>query len=121
MVQLVTMSEPEYQQWLAALIVNYAQEHVASGTWTSETALQKSKEQIMTLLPDGLQTKDQYLYAIMTEELRQNVGVLWFGRFQHGDGTPCAYVYDVEIAEPFRQRGYASQAFRELEKKGARS
>jgi RimJ/RimL family protein N-acetyltransferase len=116
MVQLMAMTESEYQQWLEIIVLNYAQEHVEAGSWTAEVALQKSREEMTQLLPEGIQTKDQYLYKIVTADERQKVGVLWFAKVQRPGGKPQAFVYDIEIDEPFRRHGYASQAFAELEK-----
>jgi ribosomal protein S18 acetylase RimI-like enzyme len=50
---------------------------------------------------------------MLVNEAQQHVGMLWFAmREPH-----TAFVYDVRIDEAFRRRGYASEAFRELEQK----
>lgn len=43
------------------------------------------------------------------------MGVLWFAP-RESQGQPAAFVYDVRIYEAFQCQGYASQAFREMEK-----
>ena len=42
--------------------------------------------------------------------------MLWFA-MREGQGMPTAWVYDVRVDEAFRRRGYAQEAFAELETK----
>lgn len=74
------------------------------------------KKQFQRLLPNGVASKDQYLYAIVDDAGRK-VGVLWLAvRYQSGI-RPYAFVYDFLIDEEFRRRGYGRQAFEVLEEK----
>ncbi|HTK08069.1 MAG TPA: GNAT family N-acetyltransferase [Ktedonobacteraceae bacterium] len=112
---LVKMTEDTFQQWLAPFILAYAQDHVENGRWSAQDAEKLSAEEIKRVVPDGLSTKDQYFYTIVAEEMDQSVGMLWFGMRQRRDSEQTAYVYYIEIDEPFRRSGYAMQAFREME------
>jgi ribosomal protein S18 acetylase RimI-like enzyme len=44
------------------------------------------------------------------------VGMLWFAVERRPAGAR-AFVYDVEVFEPFRRRGYAEQAFKAMEER----
>ncbi|HEY4387609.1 MAG TPA: GNAT family N-acetyltransferase [Ktedonobacteraceae bacterium] len=116
MAYLVKMTEDTFQQWLAPFILKYAQDHVENGRWSAQDAEKLSAEEIKQVIPDGLSTKDQYFYSIVAEETGQSVGMLWFGMRQRRGGEQTVYVYQIEIDEPFRRSGYATQAFREMEK-----
>lgn len=116
MVRLEPMDEAEFQDYLKESIPEYAQEHVKAGRWSSEEALQRAREEYEQILPDGLQTKDQYVFSVVDEGTATNVGMLWFAVRIRGQ-KPSAYVFDVIIAENYRRRGYGEQAFRALEEK----
>ena len=112
MITLEPMTDAEYQRFLEPAIAEYAQDHVQAGQWTAEEAMGQSRKEFLALLPDGVKTPDHYLFTLVNET-RQNVGMLWFAMRGHGE----AFVYDVRVDDAFRRRGYASQAFLELENK----
>jgi ribosomal protein S18 acetylase RimI-like enzyme len=113
MIRLVPMDEADFQTYLAAAIPSYAEEHIAAGRWSREEALRKAEAEYRELLPEGVATPDQYLYSI-EDAAGARVGMLWFAVERRAAG-PRAFVYDVEIFEPFRRRGYAEQAFKAME------
>jgi RimJ/RimL family protein N-acetyltransferase len=116
MVRLVPMSQTEFEAYLESSAQEYAQEHVRTGNWSADKALQMAKESFHKLLPDGLDTSNHYLFTIEDETLGQKVGVLWFAVEERETG-PRAFVYDVQIDEVHRRRGYGTQAFEALEGK----
>lgn len=116
MIRLVPMNETEYQEYLAVAIPDYAQEHVKAGRWNAENALQSATQEYQQILPDGLHTKNQFLFSIVDEQTGTKVGLLWFAATER-EHEPVAFVYDVNIYEPFRRRGYGEQAFQALETK----
>jgi ribosomal protein S18 acetylase RimI-like enzyme len=111
-VHLVPMTEDEYGPWLEVAIRDYAQDHVADGSWTPDEAPQKSAAEFAALLPAGLATPDHYLFAIQTEA-GETVGYLWFG--VRNAAQRQAFVYDFLVFEAFRRQGYGEQAFAALE------
>ncbi len=116
MIQLQLMNETEYQEYLAVSVAEYAQEHVKAGRWSSEEALQEARKEYQALLPDGVNSKNQYLFTIVDEETGAKVGMLWFADTERANER-VAFVYDVNVYEPFRRRGYGEQAFLALETK----
>jgi ribosomal protein S18 acetylase RimI-like enzyme len=113
-VRLRPMTDQEFETFIERLLPDYAQEHVRAGSFPEAEALDRARQQVNELVPDGVRTKDQYLYVIEDEAGENAVGILWFARQDRGAG-PTAFVYDIEIHDQFRRRGYASQAFRLLE------
>ena len=113
MVELTPMTEEEFAPWLANAIHEYAQEHITGGRWTPENAMQESEKEFASLLPDGLRSKDNYLFSIVDHEVRR-VGYLWFA-VQGPENNRHAFVFDFLVFEQYRRRGYGRQAFLALE------
>lgn len=116
MIYLQPMNEAEYQEYLDVAVADYAQEHVKAGRWSSEEALQEARKEYQALLPDGVNSKNQYLFTIVDEQTGAKVGMLWFAATERADER-VAFVYDVIVYEQFRRRGYGEQAFQALETK----
>lgn len=114
MVALRPMTDQEFETYIERLIPGYAQEHVRAGSFPEADAENIARQEVMSLVPEGVHTTDHYLYVIEDEPGGNAVGVLWFARQTRG-ATTIAFVYDIEIDEQFRRRGYASQAFGLLE------
>jgi RimJ/RimL family protein N-acetyltransferase len=113
MIHLEPMTEAEFQAYLKPAIDDYGQGHVKSGRWRAEEATEKSAAEFRELLPNGVHSADQHLFAIKDEAGTQ-VGMLWFA-VRDNNGKRSAFIYDVRIGEAFQRRGYATQAFQALE------
>jgi len=109
MVRLVPMKATEYESYLAISIREYAEDKVQSGNWQPEEALERSTQDFQKLLPDGVATKDNYLYDIVDETLGLKVGMIWLARILQG-AKPVMFIYDFRIDEPYRRKGYGEQA-----------
>lgn len=105
MVKLVKMTQEDFVPYLERGIREYAEDHVRNGNWTAEEALEKSRKQFQDLLPEGVNSKDQFLYSIVDEEINNKMGLLWVQvRGQN------AFIYDFLIDEEFRGKGFGKQA-----------
>lgn len=113
MTALRPMNETEYAAWLARAVPAYAADKVASGQWSPDESLASSAREFQELLPQGLATPDNHLYAVV-DERGANVGALWFA-VKARPATRIAYVYDVEIEPGQQRRGHAYRAFVALE------
>jgi len=86
MTVLRPMVQTEYAAWLEEAVPAYAGDKVASGQWSQEAALGLSRKEYDELLPQGLETPDNYLYTIADSESNA-IGMLWFaqaaGRGEH--------------------------------------
>jgi ribosomal protein S18 acetylase RimI-like enzyme len=114
--QLIPMSEVDFLAYQENEIREYAEEKIRSGAWSQEEAYKLSVQTHRRLLPEGTATPGQYIFSIRDEELGQNVGAIWFARYEEG-GNAFAFIYDLIIFEQFRRRGYGTQAMLALEEK----
>lgn len=115
-VSLRPMTDQEFETYIERLIPDYAQQHVRAGNFPAAQAEDIARQQVMSLVPEGVHSNNQYFYVIEDEPGGNAVGVLWFAR-QERIAKTTAFVYDIEIDEQFRRRGYASQAFGLLEER----
>jgi len=112
MIKLVPMQQEDFKPYLERGIREYADDHVRNGNWTAEEALEKSRKEFEQLLPDGVNSKDQFLYSIIDDPDNNKVGLLWV---QVKDQK--AFIYDFIIDESFRGKGYGKQALLALDEK----
>ncbi|HEU4670855.1 MAG TPA: GNAT family N-acetyltransferase [Dyella sp.] len=107
------LTDAEYTAWKQETIPAYAREKVASGAWTESDAVEKARETFESLLQDGRNTKDNYLFAVLDADDIQ-VGVLWFAVKDRANAR-IAYIYSIEISPEHQHKGHASRALRALE------
>jgi ribosomal protein S18 acetylase RimI-like enzyme len=111
-ITLSPMTEPEFQAYRVKVIQEYAREKILAGNWSQDEALERSRDQVESLLPQGIQTPNNYLFSLKNEN-GEKVGLLWYASPPKQPGL--AFIYDFEIYPPFRRRGFASQAIAALE------
>jgi ribosomal protein S18 acetylase RimI-like enzyme len=104
MLRLVRMQQEDFEPYLEREIREYAEEHVRNGNWSAEEALERSRKEHQQLLPDGLESRNQYLFSIKDASDRM-LGTLWVN-IENGR----AFIYDFRIEESFRGKGYGKQA-----------
>jgi ribosomal protein S18 acetylase RimI-like enzyme len=114
MLKLVPMDPSIFDAYLERSTADYAEEHIRSGNWQREGALEKARAEFKHLLPDGLQTKDQYLYSITEPDTGRKLGMIWFKVTE--DGTRRrAFFYEFYIDESYRGKGFGKQALAALD------
>jgi len=104
-ITLDPMTNEEFKAWVEPTIRDYAAQHVASGNWPAEDALELARTETRTLLPDGARTKDHYLYTARDAATGEHAGVLWIN-IRAKAGKVEAFIYDIVINEDRRGRGY---------------
>ncbi len=114
MVKLVPMTQAEFEAFEEHDILEYAEAEVRAGYWSEADALEKARAAHRRLLPDGLATKDHYLYTIREVKRDAAVGVLWM-MVNVESAKPSGFVCDIEIRPSQRRKGYARAAMLELE------
>ena len=114
MVEFQLMKPADYESWLRVVTKNYAEENVAAGRWTREEAMSRSEHDFASLLPDGLSTAGNYLRSIVDERSSERVGVLWYAVRREGD-RDYVFIYDFEIFEAHRRKGYGTEALMHLD------
>jgi len=111
MVKLIPMEQADFEAYLEEDIQRYAQAHVEAGNWEPSQALEKSRKEHQQLLPDGLESRNQYLFSII-DASDQKLGILWVN-IENGR----AFIYDFRIDEAQRGKGYGKQGLMALDEK----
>ena len=111
MAKLEPIQQEDFERFLEREIRGYAEDHVRNGNWPAEGAVERSRQEFASLLPDGIHSKDQFVWSIVDEK-DGNVGVLWV---QVKDQK--AFIYDFVIDEAMRGKGYGKQALIAMDEK----
>ena len=116
MVHLEPMSETQFQSYLGTAVEDYAQAHLKSGDCAPEDALRLAQEDYQKLLPDGLQSKDNFLFSIYDDALGKNeiIGMVWFA-VTPNRAVRSMFVYDLNIREELRRKGYGRKVMQRVE------
>ena len=113
MFRLEPMDQATYEAWRADSQRNYASEKVKAGNWKQEEAEALSREAFDKLLPEGRQTAAHEIRA-MVNGAGEQVGHAWFTIEDREQGR-VAFIYDIEVDEAHRRRGYARLALAEID------
>jgi len=111
---LSKMTQAEYDAWFPRSRELFTQSKMKGEGLTQEQAEKVSESSFSRLLPEGYNSKDQHLF-IARDSGGTELGFIWFA-VQNG---VKAYIYDVEIYEQFRGKGYGRKIMQlaELEAK----
>lgn len=110
MLQLEPLQQEDFERFLARGIREYAEDHVRNGNWPAEGALERSRKEFEHYLPEGIHSKDQYLWSIQNGD--DKIGILWV---QVKDLK--AFIFNFVIHEEFRGKGLGKQALLALDEK----
>jgi ribosomal protein S18 acetylase RimI-like enzyme len=109
------MTDEELEAYLARSIPEYARDHVEAGNWDERHALELSKKEHEQLLPKGIHTPDNFLRTIIDDDHGgRRVGEIWYA-LQKDRARPQLFIYWVGVDEPFRGKGFGTEALRLLE------
>jgi ribosomal protein S18 acetylase RimI-like enzyme len=114
MTVLVPMRTEVFPDAVAASIADYARQNVAAGRWPEAGALERSRSEFASLLPQGQATPDHHWLEIRAGDDGPRVGHLWF-TLQERQGRRTAFVYQLEVLAAYRRQGHARRAFGALE------
>ncbi|MFF1925701.1 GNAT family N-acetyltransferase [Streptomyces sp. NPDC058221] len=98
-----SMTPEEFARWEDGAVAAYAGSLITRGT-SEEAALRIARTSHAQHLPDGLETEGAHLYLVIHDG--ESVGYVWVARFEMHPGLLVGYVFDVEVHEGFRGRGY---------------
>jgi ribosomal protein S18 acetylase RimI-like enzyme len=118
MVQLEPMTETQFRSYLDTAVEDYAQAHLKSGDCAPKDALRLAQEDYQELLPDGLQSKNQFLFSIHDDAPDKNeiIGMVWFA-VKDGRAGRSAFIYDLGIREDLRRKGYGRKVMERVEER----
>ena len=105
------MTESEFVEWHVQSKNNYRDELHRSGLSLSE-AQKKADDDMSRLLPEGLNSKDQFLFSM--KDTGRNVGILWFG-IRGAEDNRKAFIYDIVVDVSERGKKYGERALKLLE------
>ena len=115
MLELKSMNQSIYNNYIKNVKQQYVQELAKSRGIDFDEAIQLTNKEFDGLLPDGLKSKNQYLYTIINDT-NKNIGIIWFSsESNHGDNE--AFLFDIEIKKAYRGKGYGRKAMNILELK----
>ena len=112
MVTLRPMSDVEFDEYLRALRVSYAQERAESANTSLEEEQAESDRQINQLLPDGLRSPGHFFWNVVDDAGGNAVGTLWV--FEDA-AKHRAFIYGIEMSADQRGKGYGTAALAALE------
>ncbi|MFF0557392.1 GNAT family N-acetyltransferase [Streptomyces sp. NPDC004266] len=97
------VTEAEFEEWSAKSRAAFAQSWIDRGV-PEEQALAKAEDGRRRFLPQGLATPG----VTVTVGVRDGrvVGYLWVGRLEREPGKATAFVFEVEVVEGERGKGY---------------
>jgi ribosomal protein S18 acetylase RimI-like enzyme len=98
------MTREEFSRWQRASAEEFARHQVAAGTWAADDALERALASNSATLPAGIDTERMFFLRAVVDE--QPVGHAWIGLDHPRGAVDCAFLYDIEIDEPWRGRGY---------------
>ncbi|MGC4112502.1 MAG: GNAT family N-acetyltransferase [Nocardioides sp.] len=96
--ELRPMTQEDFDAWLAVSTEGYIVE-LASAGMTEEAARKQGEEQMAELVPEGLESPGQSFFTGWVGETP--VGTFWVSTER-----PMAFVYDIEVREDQRRKGY---------------
>jgi len=108
------MRPETFDSFVEMAVAGYAADNVASGRWSEQDAVAMSRAETERLLPQGLETPDNYLYEIQEESTEQIVGHVWFALVARGT-RKVAFVYQVQVKPEVQRRGHAKAALLAVE------
>ncbi|WP_237324242.1 GNAT family N-acetyltransferase [Vibrio penaeicida] len=117
-VSLKAMDSASFSEYLKIVIPSYASDNVKSGRWEQSEALERSKEDYALLLPEGLNSENNFLFNVVENTNGTDVGYIWVKVETHIH-TKSAFIYDVGIYKEYRRKGYAKSALHCIEKVAA--
>ena len=115
MIRLEPMTPAEYKVYIGYAVKQYADGRVKAGD-DAEGILERAQAEYDQLLPQGLETPNHHLLSIHADGVDAPVGLIWF-EARDKDGRKSAYIFDFEVREELRGKGYGAATLRALEER----
>ncbi len=108
------MTQSELGVFLERTIPEYAEDKVRAGHWAESEALERSRKEFADELPQGLHTKNNYLYTLYDGD--NAVGLIWM-RANIDRPTNDGFILELYVEEKYRGKGYGKQIMLLIEEK----
>jgi GNAT superfamily N-acetyltransferase len=107
-VELRPMRDDEFAAWLPLTRERYAADMVEQAGVPEEQAAVKAADDVGRLFPGDDPSEQQLVYVLEADG--EPAGVLWLCQRDDAFSGPCLFVYNIEVDEPYRGRGYGRAA-----------
>ncbi|CEQ21147.1 N-acetyltransferase GCN5 [[Clostridium] sordellii] len=104
------MSSIEFENYIDNAVKSYAKEKIESGNWAEDEAFYRSKSEYDKLLPNGVNSNNNYLFSILNES-DNVIGMIWLNAKENNLG----FIYDLDIYKEYQGKGYGLKAMKEIE------
>lgn len=111
-IHLENMSQQSFEKIYEESIIEYASEHVKSGDWEEDGSIERARTDFEVLLPEGLNTNNQYLLSVVYDN--EDIGYLWLHLFDVKEEKKC-FIYDINIKDTFRGQGLGTKTMECIE------
>ena len=115
-VKIRRMTNDEFENFFQWSVEDHAKELMEECQIPQEEAIMKAREEVMQMLPNGLNTEHNYLMTIVEEDSEESAGFIWTIH-EETEEKKQSFVCDFAIWESKRRKGYATEALRLVEKK----
>lgn len=82
---------------------------------SKKAAFKLAEDSFASLLPNGPEAENQNMFTVIETATNEKVGILWFA-VKSNDNKKYAFIYDIELSESVRGKGYGRQTMQLLEK-----
>jgi ribosomal protein S18 acetylase RimI-like enzyme len=113
-VRLRPLRDNEVRGFIGGLHDEYVRGLVEDASMTKKEAEKKATIDHAALFPGGSPQPDHHLYFV-EDEAGEPVGHLFWAKRTAPDSTSRAFLYQIQIDEPFRGRGFGREAMELLE------
>ncbi len=118
-IQLRAMSSEDATNLIARMAHDFALDQVAAGNWDAADAQRLAREEMARLLPQAERTDGMALLSAFDED--RFVGHVWLCLAPRIAQTGEAWLYDIEVEESARGRGYGRALLAAAEAEAARA
>jgi len=113
--RLRPLRDDEFDTYVEHGRADYTRDMIENAGVPREQAERKAEHDWQRLLPNGLASPGQFLFAVEDAGTGERVGDLWYAERESDFEGKTAFIYSIEISERFRGRGFGRQAMLLLE------
>lgn len=103
MITLNKMNQTDFNLYIQKAIPEYAKDLAKASFISEESALSMSKSQFESMLNNGLETENNFLYTLKNND--EFIGTLWLILRSVGD-TKSLFIGDIYINEDYQGKGF---------------
>lgn len=113
-VSLRPLEESEFEEYMN--LNRYAKNTAEAEGVSLEEGIKIVKKQNLRILPQGIQTPNQFMFVVVEKESQQTIGKLWFALQKIGE-KESIYLYNIELKKEYQGHGYGKAVMGMLEKR----